>query len=389
MRPFEGIRVIDLTHVFAGPFCTFQLAMLGADVIKVEGPDHPDMVRIEGGDDRLNAAGMGASFQSQNAGKRAIALDLKTSRGQAVMRRLIETADVLVLNYAGGAAERMGVSPAAAQAINPKLIHCTLTGYGRTGPKANHPAYDNVIQAFSGLMAGNGTPDTGPVRIGPAVVDYGTGAQAALAVSAALFQRERTGLGQVIDVAMVDAALMLMAASVTDTVATGAPPARTGNINPSYPAYRTYDTAGGLLMVGAFTNAQHADLYEFLGETDRAAEVRAETRLDLIARLQEDSLMLQRHFLTRTADAWEEDLNAAHIPAARVRDLVEALQEPQLRSRLVMQPHSGGAESLAELPVAAFGYASDGPSLTRPVPLPGQHTEEILEELGMRGGEED
>ncbi len=271
MRPFEGIRVIDLTHVFAGPFCTFQLAMLGADVIKVEGADHPDMVRFEGGDAGLNAAGMGASYQSQNAGKRAIALDLKSESGRAAMRRLIGIADVLVMNYAGEAAKRMGVDPAVTQAINPKLIHCTLTGYGRTGPKADHPAYDNVIQAYSGLMAGNGTPDTGPVRIGPAVVDYGTGAQAALAVSAALFQRERTGRGQVIDVAMVDAAMMLMAASVTDTIATGEPPARTGNINPNYAAYRTFDTAEGLLMVGAFTNAQHAALCDFLGEHARAA----------------------------------------------------------------------------------------------------------------------
>lgn len=142
MRPFEGIRVIDLTHVFAGPFCTFQLATLGADVIKVEGPENPDMVRSEGGAAELNASGMGTSFQAQNAGKRAIALDLKSERGRDVMHRLIETADVLVQNYAGDAALRMGVDPAAAQAVNPKLIHCTLTGFGRTGPKADHPAYD-------------------------------------------------------------------------------------------------------------------------------------------------------------------------------------------------------------------------------------------------------
>jgi crotonobetainyl-CoA:carnitine CoA-transferase CaiB-like acyl-CoA transferase len=389
MRPFEGIRVIDLTHVFAGPFCTFQLAMLGADVIKVEGPDHPDMVRFEGGDAGLNAAGMGTSYQSQNAGKRAIALDLKSESGRAAMRRLIGIADVLVMNYAGEAAKQMGVDPAVTQAINPKLIHCTLTGYGRTGPKADHPAYDNVIQAYSGLMAGNGTPDTGPVRIGPAVVDYGTGAQAALAVSAALFQRERTGRGQVIDVAMVDAAMMLMAASVTDTIATGEPPARTGNINPNYAAYRTFDTAEGLLMVGAFTNAQHAALYDFLGEHARAAEVRAQTRNDLIARIAEDSLMLERHFLVRTADEWEKVLNAVHIPAARVRTVAEALQEPQVRSRMIMQSQEGDGDNLPELPVAAFGFAESGPSLDRPVAAHGQHTDEILKELGLRDADID
>lgn len=232
-------------------------------------------------------------------------------------------------------------------------------------------------------MAVNGTPDSGPVRIGPAVVDYGTGAQAALAVSAALFQRERTGRGQVIDVAMVDAALMLMAANVTDTMATGQPPTRIGNISPYYPAYRTYDTADGLLMVGAFTNAQHAALYDLLGEPDRAARVRAGDRLDLVAHVAEDSAVLERHFLGDTADGWEKRLNAVHIPAARVRTVDEALAEPQIASRRVIQMQEGGKDVLPMLPVAAFGFAEDGPELSHPVPLHGQHTQEILQELGF------
>ena len=381
MRPFEGIRVIDLTHVFAGPFCTFQLAALGADVIKVEAPDRPDMVRFEGGDAALNARGMGASFQSQNAGKRAMTLDLKSDEGQMVFGRLIAGADVLVHNYTGPAARRMGIDADAVHRANPKVIHCAMTGYGGTGPKANHPAYDPVIQAFSGLLSVNGTPDSGPVRIGPAVIDYGTGAQAAMAIAAALFQRERTGRGQAIDVAMVDAAFMLMAASVTDTVATGETPGRTGNINPNYPAYRTYETEDGLVMVGAFTNAQHAALYDLLGESARAAEVRTNDRDHLIERLAEDSAMLAVHFRKRTADAWEQMLNAAHVPAARVRTIAEALAEPQVQGRDLMQPQDGGTDHLAQVPVAAFSYRDGGPAVDRPAPLQGEHTAQIMREL--------
>ncbi|MEM7670323.1 MAG: CoA transferase, partial [Pseudomonadota bacterium] len=189
MRPFEDVRVLDLTHVLAGPFATFQLAVLGADVIKIEAPDRPDMTRNEGVSADLNDAHYGTYFLGQNGGKRSLTLDLATPEGRGILGQLIARADVLVQNYSGAGLDEHGFGAETALEINPRLIYCSMTGFGRTGPKQNDPAYDIIIQAFSGIMAANGTADTSPVRVGPPMVDYGTGAQAALAISAALYQR--------------------------------------------------------------------------------------------------------------------------------------------------------------------------------------------------------
>ncbi len=389
MKPFEGIRVLDLTHVLAGPFCTYQLGVLGADVIKIEPPGNPDMTREEGVVPALNDAAYGTYFQAQNAGKRAITLNLKDEAGRDVLRRLIKTADVLVQNYAGDALEELGFGYEAVSAIQPKLIYCTLTGFGRTGPKANHPAYDVVIQAFSGLMAANGTPDTGPVRVGPPMVDYGTGAQAALAISAALLQREKTGKGQHIDVSMLDAALMLMSSSVTDTLTTGKPPKPHGNNHPNYAGYRTFETADGLLMVGAWTNRQLSRLFEVVGEPERAAHILQVPRARVGELAADDAGIISDHLKSRSADEWEAVLNDARVPAARVRTLDEALAHEQIRYRRVVQqagraPADNGPPAF---PVAAFSYDHGTPGLKRPPPLVGEHTDEVLAELGFSSTE--
>ncbi len=389
MKPLEGIRVLDLTHVLAGPFCTYQLAVLGADVIKVEPPDKPDMTREEGVVPELNDAGYGTYFQAQNAGKRAIALNLKNDTGRQILRRLIETADVLVQNYAGDALEGLGFGYDAVSAIKPDLIYCTLTGFGRTGPKANHPAYDVVIQAFSGLMSANGTPDTGPVRVGPPMVDYGTGAQAALAISAALLQRQQTGKGQRIDVSMLDAALMLMSANVTDTLTTGRPPKPHGNNHPRYAGYRTFETADGLLMVGAWTNRQLSRLLQALGETERAQQALQASRASIGDMAADDANLISRHLKARGAEQWETLLNDARVPAARVRTLDEALGHEQVKSRRVVQQtdEARADQGPPAFPVAAFSYDHGSPDLTRPPPQVGEHTEEVLAELGFDHGD--
>jgi crotonobetainyl-CoA:carnitine CoA-transferase CaiB-like acyl-CoA transferase len=389
MKPLEGIRVLDLTHVLAGPFCTYQLGVLGADVIKIEPPDNPDMTREEGVVPSLNDAAYGTYFQAQNAGKRAITLNLKDAAGRDILRRLIETADVLVQNYAGDALEELGFGYDAVSAIQPSLIYCTLTGFGRTGPKANHPAYDVVIQAFSGLMSANGTPETGPVRVGPPMVDYGTGAQAALAISAALLQREKTGSGQRIDVSMLDAALMLMSANVTDTLTTGKPPQPHGNNHPHYAGYRTFETADGLLMVGAWTNRQLSRLLEALGETERARLVLEMPRASVGGMVAGDADLISSHLKARSAEQWETILNNSRVPAARVRTLDEALDHDQVKSRRVVQQagpaHTG--DGPPAFPVAAFSYDNGSPDLQRPPPHVGEHTDEVLADVGVSATE--
>ena len=389
MRPFEGIRVIDLTHVLAGPFCTFQLGTLGADVIKVEPPHDPDMTRHEGVVPALNEEIRGTYFMAQSAGKRAITLNLKQPEGREILKKLAATADVLVENYTGGSMDRLELGYDELSKVNPKLIYCSMTGYGHTGPKRSHPAYDIVIQAFSGIMAANGTPQTTPVRVGPPMVDYGTGAQAALAISAALFQRDRTGKGQRIDVAMLDAALMLMSAFTTDTITTGHAPEPHGNQHPKYAGYAAYQAKDAPIMIGAWTNKQLSRLMTAIGETARAKSIEGEPRATIADARESDARLIASAICSRTADEWEAILNEARVPAARIRKIQEALASEQLKSRAVIQGYGTPVEhgGPAELPVAAYKYAHGSPSLNGPPPKFGEHTDDVLTELGYSSNE--
>ena len=384
MKPFDGIRVVDFTHVLAGPSATYQLAVMGADVIKIEPLHEPDMYREIGNSAELAKEGRGTEFLSQNGNKRSLSLDLSAPDGVAVARRLIETADVMVENYRFGVMERHGLGYDAVSALNPRIIYCSLTGFGHTGPKARHPAYDVVIQAYSGLMAANGTPDSSPVRVGPAILDYGTGAHAALAISSALFQRSRTGLGQCIDVAMADAAMMLMSNLVVTTQSIGQTPPPPGNQHPSRAAYSAYPTADGMLMVGAYTLKQLQRLLRAIDRDDLAEEVANATAKEIGERRDEFAELLTDILATQTADEWEAHFNDAGVPAARVRRIDETLQHPQIQSRQVLQESDTIPETGLQLkaPVAAFNFAHGGPALTRPAPRLGEHSYQVLSEIG-------
>jgi crotonobetainyl-CoA:carnitine CoA-transferase CaiB-like acyl-CoA transferase len=385
-RPFEGIRVIDATHVLAGPFAAYQLALLGADVVKVEHPEEPDQSRGTGPDRALNRAGMGTYALTQNANKRAITLDLKREGGKEVMRRLLAGADVLVENYRPGAFEALGFGPDAVAALNPRLIYCSISAFGQRGPRGQQTAYDHVIQATSGVMAATGTPEANPIKLGAPVIDYATGTMGAFALAAALFQRERTGRGQRIDLAMLDVAMMMQASHLTAFMRTGKGPAPHGNTHPyaTNCAYEAED--GALVMLGASNLRQQRRLWAALGRPEMA---KADNEARLAAQ-EEEAAALRGIMRTRTADAWEEHLQARHVPAARVRTTAEAMADPHLATRGLLHRFPDGApgvDGAFGVPVAAFGLAHGGPRVDAPPPTLGADTDAVLAELGYAPGD--
>src|SRR5579864_5128588 len=384
-RPFEGIRIIDITHVLAGPFAAYQLAVLGAEVIKIEHPDDPDQSRTSGTDRTLNRSQMGTSFLTQGSNKRAITLDLKDERGREILKRLVARADVLVENYRPGAFAALGLGYEAMSAINPRLVYCSISAFGQDGPRQEQTAYDHVIQATSGLMAMTGTEAVNPIKFGAPAVDYATGTMAAFALASALFQRERTGKGQCIDLAMLDVAMVLMSSHLTDYSWNGKEPKPHGNKQP-YATNSGYETKdGSLVMIGASNLGQQRRLWAALERPDMAKddnEAREDDR-------EREAAVIADIIKTRTADEWERYLQARHVPAARVRTMAEALVDPHLKSRGVIHRHTGapGVDGPFSVPLAAFRFAHGGPSIERPPPAFGANTDALLGELGYATAE--
>jgi crotonobetainyl-CoA:carnitine CoA-transferase CaiB-like acyl-CoA transferase len=385
MQAFHGIRVLDLTHVLAGPFSTYQLAVLGADVIKVEGPASHDMNREIGAVGAFNDIYMGSHFQSQAANKRAITLNLKTKEGCQIFKSLAETTDVIVENYRPGKLDALGLGYDDICTIKPDIVYCSLTGFGQTGPKRTHAAFDNTIQAYSGLMLQTGPADGDAVLVGGAVLDYGTGAQAAFAIAAALLRRERTGKGQYIDIAMLDAALMLTTSGVLNANTTKRTPGRTKYARIPFAGYGGYETADAILMIGAVTPVQYSKLWRALGREDLAREVEGLRTPDMATRCKHDEAILIEIFKTKTADEWESILIEADLPAARVRTLNEALASKQVASRSVIGKFASHHSANNELKptISAFGCNKDGPTVTSSPPEFGEHTDDILGEIGI------
>jgi crotonobetainyl-CoA:carnitine CoA-transferase CaiB-like acyl-CoA transferase len=379
MRPFEGIRVIDVTHVLAGPFAAYQLAVLGADVIKVDDPNDPDQSRSSGTDKELNRRQMGTGFLTQASNKRAISLDLKTERDREILKKLVATADVFVENYRPGAFEALGLGYEDLSKINPRLIYASFSAFGQGGPRRNQTAYDHVIQATSGIMAMTGTREVNPVKFGSPAIDYATGMTGAFALSAALFQRERTGRGQRIDMAMLDVAMILMSSHLTGYLRNGVHPRPQGNRHP-HATNGAFQTSDGLVMLGASNLRQQKRLWTLLGRPDMAKQTNDERDADHANEIK----VLEEIMLTRSADEWEEFLQARHVPACRVRTMGEALADPQLATRGIIHRHGGasGVEGGFGVPLAAFMFAHGGPRIDAPPPALGEHNEEILAELG-------
>ena len=384
MRPFEGIKVIDCTHVLAGPFAAYQLAVLGADVIKVENPHDADQSRTTGSNRELNRRAMGTSYLAQGSNKRAITLDLKQPKAQDILKRLVKDADVLIENYRAGAFEALGLGYAAMAKVNPALIYCSMTAFGQDGPRRTHTAYDHAVQATSGVMAMNGEAGGAPVKCGAPIVDYSTGTMAAFAIASALFQRTRSGCGQHIDCAMADVATMLEASHVAGYFSTGKVPKPHGNKH-SYAGSYFYETKAGGLMLAASNRRQNKRLYETLGLPQFAGrdnEARA-------AGFDEESAALAAVLRDKTAQEWEDHLQARHVPALKLRALDEALADPQVKTRALLHTHAAvpGVDGPVTVPLCAFKLAHGGASIETPPPRVGEHTDAVLASLGYSAGE--
>ncbi len=385
-KPLSGIQVLDLTNVLAGPFACHQLAHLGASVIKVEAVGRGDLARNLGADPDLSAKGMGISFLAQNAGKQSLTLNLKSNVGKDILRRLVRKADVLVENFRPGVMARLGLAPETLRAENPRLIYCAISGFGQTGPWADRPAYDQIVQGVSGVMSITGTEDSGPFRAGYPLADTVGGLTAAMAITAALNAPER---GCVIDISMLEAVLATMGWVVSNHLIGGVTPRREGNENPTSAPSGAFQCADALINIAANKDEQWDALATHLSRTDLLENPRYRTREDRKTNRLRLEAELETVLTTRSARDWARELNAIGVPAGAVFDVPEILDHPQIRDRAFLS-RFGTTPGLEDaIDVVRIGAMIDGtrPSVDTPPPALGQDNDAILRGLGYDSDE--
>lgn len=378
-RALEGIRVVDFSHVVAGPLATHFLALNGADVIKVEQPRGDGLRNYT---HKPEARGMAPAFAGINVDKRSVVLDLKSEEGLEAARQLIAGADVLVENFRPGIMKRFGLDFGQLAKTNPRLVYCSISGYGQSGPMRDFPAIDQIVQSVSGLMEVSGSEGDPAMRIGIPIVDTYVGLLAAFAIETALLQRHNTGEGQEIDLAMLDATLVMMASVANPYLIAGEEPVRTGNRGFSRaPTADTFRTLSGEITIGAVEDPQVERLLAVLGLTDLLDDPRFVTRGDRNANADAMSAELARAFLDKPAAEWSQLLNAANVPAGVVGTLASALSLPHLQERGLFIDVDGPDGRRYRALNAGFRFAHGGPGATRAAPALGADTRAVLEDL--------
>ncbi|MDA7946455.1 MAG: CoA transferase [Hyphomicrobiaceae bacterium] len=383
-KPLQGVTVLDLTNVLAGPFCGHQLAHLGADVIKVEMPGRGDLARQLGADTELNEKLMGVSFMAQNAGKRSITLNFKHEKGRGLFRQLVAKADVVIENFRPGVMDRLGLGFDALKQHNDKLIYCAISGYGQDGPMRDLPAYDHIIQGVAGVMSITGAPDTAPYRVGYPMCDTIGGLTAAMAICAAVAGRDKDG-AQFIDVSMLESTLATMGWIVSNYLVAGVDPKPLGNENFTSAPSGTFDTADAPLNIAANKQEQYEALCRIIGREDLldhpdyvTRDLRKQNRYALKAEI-------EKELAKRTAREWADILNKAGVPSGTVQSVPDVLADPQISTRgmIADYPDVPGVGRDVRLLRTAVKVNGEAVSVDAPPPTLGKHNRDVYAELGL------
>nr|MDT0659479.1 CoA transferase [Micromonospora sp. DSM 115978] len=378
-RPLHGVRVLDLTNVLAGPYCSYQLLLLGAEVIKVERPGSGDLARRLGPEPGLNRSGVGASFLAQNAGKKSIELDLKLPTDRAAFEELLAGSDVLLENFRAGVLARIGYGWDVLHRRNPRLIYCAISGFGQHGPMSQAPAYDQIIQGLAGMMSITGTRETAPLRVGFPVSDSVGGLVAAMAICAALAGRSRTGEGVFLDVSMLEASLSAMGWAASNYLVSGVAPEPMGDQNATAAPSGTFETADGSLNIAANRQTQFETLCKLVGRPDLVTDERFADREARKAHRAALNAELNAALRSRPAAEWERMLAAAGVPAARILTVAEAVELEQLRDRGFLTELPFPGDPGRTLRVSGNGVLVNGTPLrpTTPPPLLGEQNDDL------------
>jgi crotonobetainyl-CoA:carnitine CoA-transferase CaiB-like acyl-CoA transferase len=383
LKPLDGIKVLDLSRVLAGPWCTQLLADLGAEVIKVERPGSGDDTRHWGppwlgeGEDRV-----AAYFLSCNRGKKSAAIDFSQPQGAAVVRKLAQQADVLVENFKVGGLRKLGLDAEALRAVNPRLVYASITGFGQDGPYADRAGYDYIIQGMGGLMSITGLPDSepggAPMRVGVAVVDLFTGLYTCVAILAALYRREKNGEGAHIDKALFDTQLAMLANQASNALVSGKDPPRQGNTHPNIVPYQLFATLDQPIIIAVGNDGQFRKLAEMCGHPEWAGDERFASNGARVANRAEIVRLVSECIRHKTASEWLAQLEAAGIPAGAINTITQALSDVQAQHRQMVR--TLGGMPLVGSPVRLDGARADS---DLPPPALGEHTQEVLTSLGL------
>jgi crotonobetainyl-CoA:carnitine CoA-transferase CaiB-like acyl-CoA transferase len=392
MGALTGLRVLDLSRVLAGPWCGQVLADLGAEVIKIERPTSGDDTRGWGPPwmktDSGESSGQASYYQSTNRGKLSVAIDLASAEGQELVRALAASSDVLIENYKAGSLARYGLDYATLAELNPRLVYCSITGFGQTGPRAEEPGYDFIIQGIGGLMSITGErddlPGGGPQKVGVAFSDLMTGLYSTVAIQAALLSRERTGVGQHIDMALLDVQVATLANQSMNYLASGKVPQRYGNAHANIVPYQVFRASDRDFIIACGNDSQFIALCQSIGLAHLPDDPRFRRNADRVAHRAEIVELLSAHFLGRTADEWVASIHASKVPVGAINSIAQSLEEPQVIARelMVKIPHPQNPDfAMVGSPIKMSGTPVE---YVRPAPMLGQHTDEVLgERLGL------